>query len=109
MQFDDRHLQLGYRGSVSARARDMFLKAVAVVAGGVALVGAFVLSLALFAIAATVTLAVGGYLWWKTRKLRKQMRAAAHAQMSQPPYSRGDVIEGVVVSREESDEDSPGR
>lgn len=105
MQFDDRRPQLGYRGSVSSRARDIFLKTGAVIVGGVALVGAFVLSLAFFAIAVGVAVMGGGYLWWKTRDLRKQMRAAAQAQMSQQQQSHGDVIEGVVISREHSDED----
>jgi hypothetical protein len=52
----------------------------------VLLVGAFVVSVFVFAIVATAALLVGGYLWWKTRELRRQLRA-----------QKGRVIEGEVV------------
>jgi len=52
----------------------------------VLLVGAFVVSVFVFAIVATAVLLVGGYLWWKTRELRRQLRA-----------QKGRVIEGEVV------------
>jgi len=52
----------------------------------VLLVGAFVASVFVFAIVATAVLLVGGYLWWKTRELRRQLRA-----------QKGRVIEGEVV------------
>jgi len=52
----------------------------------VLLVGAFVVSVFVFAIVATAVLLVGGYLWWKTRELRRQRRA-----------QKGRVIEGEVV------------
>ena len=40
----------------------------------VLLVGAFVVSVFAFAVVATAALPVGGYLWWKTRELRRQLR-----------------------------------
>lgn len=103
MQFDHERPRLGHRGSVSSRAKDVLLKTVAVIGGGIALAGAFVLSLAFFAIAFAAILIVGGYLWWKTRAIRKQVRASMQDQMqqSQPP---DDIIEGVVISRQHTDE-----
>jgi hypothetical protein len=45
------------------------------VVGGVALVGALVFSAALFVVLLVVGAAVGGWLWWQTRALRRQLRA----------------------------------
>lgn len=43
-----------------------------------------------------VVLTVGGYLWWQTRELRRQMRA----RMQPQPQAGGEVIEGEVISQE---------
>jgi hypothetical protein len=40
-------------------------------------------------------LTFGGYLWWKTRGLRKQIRERRQS------YADGDFIEGEVISRDE--------
>jgi membrane protein DedA with SNARE-associated domain len=60
-------------------------------AGIVAIVGAFAVSLVVFAAVAAATLVVGSYLWWKTRTLRRRMR-------EQPPGGR--IIEGEVIQDE---------
>ncbi|MEO8163981.1 MAG: hypothetical protein ABI619_01160 [Betaproteobacteria bacterium] len=49
---------------------------------------AFMLSIVIFAVLLTVALLGGGYVWWKTRALRKRMR-------ERPPS--GHVIEGEVI------------
>ncbi len=49
---------------------------------------AFMLSVLVFAVVVTGGLLVWGYLWWKTRNLRKGMR-------ERPPEGR--VIEGEVI------------
>ncbi|MGH8752088.1 MAG: hypothetical protein ACREUV_10340 [Burkholderiales bacterium] len=54
---------------------------------------AFMFSLLVFAILATVGVLVWGYMWWKTRELRRQMR-------EQPPGGR--VIEGEATRDDES-------
>jgi hypothetical protein len=46
------------------------------------------LSLLIFAAVAAIALLVGGFLWWKTRALRRQMR-------ERPPGGR--VIDGEVM------------
>ena len=39
-----------------------------------------------------------GYLWWKTREMRKQMRAFhAGQKMRDEPATEGDVVEGEVI------------
>ena len=47
-----------------------------------------------------VVLTFGGYLWWKTRELRRQMRARMQEQSQ--PWSGGDYIEGEVITREQT-------
>ena len=51
---------------------------------------ALMFSVVLFAVVVTVGAVAWGYLWWKTRALRKQMR-------EHPPTGRGMIIEGEVI------------
>lgn len=98
-------------GSSGSRAHGLVMKTLAVVMGGVVLVSAFVLSLVFFAIAAVVIMVGGGYLWWKTRELRKQVRAQMsenNARRSHGAPFAGNVIDGVVVSRRQSPPDNQG-
>lgn len=44
--------------------------------GAVALVLAFAFSIVVFAILAAGAVVAGGWLWWKTRHVRKELRAA---------------------------------
>jgi hypothetical protein len=74
------------------------LKALAVLGGAVMLVSAFVVSLAFLAIGLAVVLTAGGYLWWQTRELRRQLRTGMQEQSQ--PRSAGEVIEGEVISRD---------
>jgi ABC-type nickel/cobalt efflux system permease component RcnA len=107
MQGDKERARLGYSGGVTSRAKSFMAKTAAVVVGGVMLASAFVVSLAFFAFALAAALVLGGYIWWKTRELRRQMREQFHSQThSHPSGSSGDVIEGVVISRSQTREDS---
>lgn len=58
----------------------------------------FMFSLVLVAVVAVVGLAVGAWFFWKTRHLRKAMRAAGAARK---PAPQGNVIEGESVVVEE--------
>ena len=62
---------------------------------------ALMFSVVLFAVVVTVGAVAWGYLWWKTRALRKQMR-------EHPPTGRGMVSGGGVI-REAEIEDRPPR
>jgi len=75
----------------------LWQKIVAAVVGGGIFVLALMFSVVLFAGVVTVGLVAWGYLWWKTRSLRRQMR-------DHPP--EGLVIEGEVI-REGEVEDFP--
>lgn len=71
-----------------------WLRKMLTLAGSAALlISAFVFSLLLFAVLTSVVMVGGGYLWWRTRELRRQLR-------ERPPG--GHVIEGEVVRDSES-------
>ena len=96
MHLDEPRPQIGYRGSAISRAKDVALKVAIVVGGALALASAFVLSLVFLAIGLAVVLIGGGYLWWKTRELRRQLRARMYSQ----PQPGGEIIEGEVIEVE---------
>lgn len=89
MRFDEALSKLGYRGGrLGARAPSYLARALAVVAGAVLLVGAVAISIVVLAVTLTGLLVLGIYLWWRTRELRRQMRARR---------PDGAVIEGEVI------------
>jgi uncharacterized iron-regulated membrane protein len=96
MQSDEPRARIAYRGSALSRAKQLALKTFIVLGGTVLLAGAFLVSLLFVAIGLAVVLIVGGYLWWKTRELRSQLRARMQGQ-HQPA---GEVIEGEVIEGE---------
>ena len=98
MHPDEPRARIDYQGSAISRAKHLALKGLLVVASAVTLVSAFLVSLVFIAIGLAVVLTVGGYRWWKTRELRRQMRARMQEQSY--PRSRGVVIEGEVISHE---------
>jgi hypothetical protein len=98
MQHEEPHARIAYRGSAISRAKLLGVKALVLGGGALVLASAFVLSVVFVAIGLVVVLTVGGYLWWKTRELRRQMRAQMQRQSQ--PWADGDVIEGEVISRE---------
>jgi protein-S-isoprenylcysteine O-methyltransferase Ste14 len=96
MKLDEHRERIGYEGSAVSRAKQLALKALLMLGGAVVLVSAFAVSLVFIAIGLAVVLAAGGYLWWQTRQLRRQMRARmqAHAEPA------GEIIEGEVIPPE---------
>jgi hypothetical protein len=93
MQPDQEPPQLG-RGAHPPPS--LLARILAVAASVAVLIGAVAVSFVLFAVALTVIVAFGIYVWWKTRHLRRQLRTRA------PPG--GTVIEGQVNWREDVDE-----
>ena len=100
MHLDQPSERIGYRGGALSRAKQLALKAAIIVVGAVTLASAFVLSLVFVAIGLVVVATLGGFLWWKTRDFRREMRARMEAH--RPPESGGRIIEGEVVSREDT-------
>jgi Flp pilus assembly protein TadB len=67
----------------------------------IAAVLAFMFSIAALAVVAVVGTLLGGWLWWKTRAVRRQMHDAMQAQAQQRPPG-GHIIEGEVVREPET-------
>jgi hypothetical protein len=96
MHIDQSRARIAYEGSAISRAKQLALKTVVVLGGIVMLASAFVVSLVFVAIGLAVVLSFGGYLWWKTRELRKQLRV----RMEEQQQPGGRVIEGEVIPLE---------
>jgi hypothetical protein len=71
--------------------KNILTRIVAVIVGLALFAGAFVFSVVFFAAAFTIAVLVWGYVLWKTRHLRRQVRQRVY---------EGDVIEGTVISSE---------
>ncbi|MHB1372938.1 MAG: hypothetical protein ACYC5W_02830 [Thauera sp.] len=90
------------------------------IVGAVVMAGVFVLALtfsvALFAVLLTAGAAIWAWVWWKTRALRKAMRAQMDAQAAsgrgaqaaRPGSARGLIIEGEVIREVRVDEEAAG-
>lgn len=63
------------RGFLPAGASGFLARAVAIAAGGLILLAGLFVSAVVFSVMLVVGLAAGGWLWWKTRHLRRDLRA----------------------------------
>ena len=117
MHFDDKRPEWDERGAAPTRgAPGLVARVAAIIGGAILLVSALALSIFFFAVVAVAGVLVGGYLWWKTRELRKQIRTQFASSDSQREIIEGeiieaDIIEGEVVGRNasESHSDSSAR
>ena len=104
MPIDDESPRLSGNGPRHS-ATGPLAKALTWVVGAVVLAGALVLSAALFAVLLVVGAAVGGWLWWQTRALRRQLReqmqqmeaGRAGSRRTDDGRSDGEVIEGDFI------------
>lgn len=62
------------RGFLRAGASGLLGRALAIAAGGVILVAGLFVSAVVFSVMLVVGLVAGGWLWWKTRHLRRDLR-----------------------------------
>lgn len=101
-QFEDLKQGLEWQGGNSpSGAQRFFTRLLAFATGAALLVVMLMFSALLFAAALTIGLLIAGRVWWKTRALRKQMRAQSQAFAPRPhtsdAASGGRVIEGEVI------------
>jgi hypothetical protein len=75
-------------------------KLLSLVGGVIILVLGLMFSVVVLIVVVAVGLMVWGFLWWKTREIRRVMREAQSNSHPSPPG--GDVIEGEAVVVEES-------
>ena len=80
-------------------------KLVAFILGAAFLVLAFMFSLVALAVIAVAGLALWGWLWWKTRAVRKQMREQMH--MSEPTPGAAAQRDGLIIEGEVVREETP--
>ena len=66
---------------------------------------AFIFSLAALAVVAVVGVIFAGWLWWKTRAVRRHM----HAMRTAPDQAGGHIIEGEVIREAASTPAASGR
>lgn len=88
METDTRYRLEDQRTRPEGRASSFITGALAFATGAILIVLGVMFSLILVAVIALVALLVFGYVWWKTRDLRRQLR-------ERPPGGR--VIEGEVI------------
>jgi hypothetical protein len=83
----------------------MLGKALAVAGAAVLVAGAFLVSLLLLVVLITVGLVAWGYIWWRTRELRDQMREQFAAMQARGPAPAAEVtiIEGEFTRTHERD------
>lgn len=74
----------------------MLGKVATFVVGASVVVLALMFSLVAFAVVAVVGAIAGGWVWWNTRDLRKQMQEQMQRQANLRPAS-GYIIEGEVI------------
>lgn len=78
--------------------RSPLARLLAFLASAALLVFAFMFSLVALAVAAIGGLLFAGWLWWKTRAMRKQMAAAqASGAFTRSESFEGSIIEGEVI------------
>lgn len=80
----------------NGRPPGLLQKVIAVFATALIFGLAMMASVVLFAVVLSVGTVAWGYLWWKTRKLRQQMRAQADGRQSSSEQGEM-VIEGEVI------------
>ena len=76
-------------GFQASTGNNLLARVLTAVASIIILMVAFILSFVIFAAVAGIALLAGGYIWWRTRALRRHLR-------HHPPGGR--VIEGQVIS-----------
>ena len=68
--------------------------------GALVLVGAFVFSLVVFAELLGVGVIAGGYLWWKTRPLRRQLGESVDAARRNASTAEGESLRPAATTIE---------
>ena len=112
MQLDKQQKRLRQSGvTMRPGAPSLLAKVLAVVIGAALLVVGFAVSLVMLAVVLGAGIVIGGFVWWKTRDLRKQIREQViRAQQTHEQQVReragqrmdiGDVIEDVEFHDED--------
>lgn len=93
MDSDSQNQQSRQRPPFGQPAQGPLAKVLAFILSAAFLTLAFMFSLVALAVVAVGGLMLGGWIWWKTRALRKQMQQMREAQ----PTRSDQVIEGEFI------------
>lgn len=94
MTYDREPRRIGYDTTrLGWGLRSFVSKALAFTAAAIVLVCAIAFSIVVFTVVMAVLIVFGAYVWWRTRALRKEMRAASASSAA------SDAIEGEVITR----------
>lgn len=114
MQFDKQQERLRQSGATMRPGPPSLLaKVLAVVIGAALLVVGLAVSLVMLAVVLGAGIVIGGFVWWKTRDLRRQLREEAiraqqtHEQQVHERAGQRMVIDGVIEDVEFRDETRP--
>lgn len=107
-------------GAPAPAPQGLIGRVLGVAVGAVVLVAALLFSVVVFAVLLAAGVIVGGYLWWRTRALRRQLRAQMQAMEEQmrarqgtpggahPPGARDEtVIDGDFIRETDRDPRPP--
>lgn len=94
--------RLGSGASLRSGGAGWFRQLIAIVSGMIVLVLGVMFSLVALAVLIGGGLLVWGYVWWRTREIRRQIRAGS--RNGQPSSPR--VIEGEVIRTTDADASS---
>jgi len=86
---------------------NVFRNVLALLTGALLLVLGFIFSVVVFAVIAALGLVVWGYLWWKTRELRREMHE--HVSGSQVIEGESRVVEEDGMKTKNAEPDDPHR
>jgi Flp pilus assembly protein TadB len=111
MQFDKQQERLKQGGAtLRLGPQNLLAKVLVVVLGAALLVVGFAVSLVILAVVLGAGFVIGGFVWWKTRDLRKRLRGQAMREQQmheQQVYKRpgqrtdnGEIVEDVEFNDE---------
>lgn len=83
-------------------------KVLALLGGAALLVLGFTFSLLLVAFAIVAAAVVWGYLWWKTRELRRRLREQVPVDTARPDTANGSVFEGEAIRVDDAEAEGYG-
>ncbi len=99
------HSSFNSGASLSPPPQSLLARILAILLSAAFMVVAFMFSLVALAIVAVAAIGLGGWFWWKTRALRKAMRAGIPPEAMQRRESG--VIEGEFVRETNNNPDDP--
>lgn len=105
MSFNDQWRRLNVEGAPPrSRFQSVAIKVLAATASLILLASAVIVSIVLFAGLLAIGVAFGLYVWWKSRHLRAEIKAAQEASPEASSIIEGEVVSSTLSDLPKSDE-----